>query len=70
MTSRLWLDAMDLRAGLRCMQAVVKDSPWMAYDYERNLEDLRKSRRTRRWFLKIMRARPFALNHYRQGTTP
>jgi hypothetical protein len=51
-------------------QAVVKDSPWLTYDYERNLKDLRKSRRTRRWFLKLMRARPFALNHYRQETTP
>ena len=68
--SDLWTDAMDLRAGLRCMQAVVKDSPWLTYDYERNLADLRQSRCTRRWFLKQMRARPFSLNHYRQGTTP
>lgn len=52
----LWTNAFDLRIGLRCMQAVVRDSPSMAAEYHRILNLLRQSRRERRRFLTTLRA--------------
>lgn len=74
MTSRLWQDAMEMRAGLRFMKRMLPDAPWLTYDYERNLDQLRKSRRERRWFLATLKAnklfQSMRLHERQRKTTP
>lgn len=54
--SDLWADACDLRLGLRCMQSVVRDAPWITGEHERILALLRQSRQERRRFLAKIRS--------------
>lgn len=70
----LWTDAMDLRAGLRCMQSAAASFPYLAPDYRPGLERLRRSRWARHDFLTKLRANPqfqILRRHFRQvKTTP